>query len=438
MSKLRQAGMYVKIVLWLVVGGYALLYFAGLIPQQAVDDSVQLSASQLVEEGYNPVVLVRSDESYRLDNFSETRILLESLYLNTRHNPQAVLACPTYEGGGNPIAAINDVAELGGFPDPDTYFPHMIMGFRSLVRPLLAFMNLRQIRRLLMWITLLLFTANVVNIKKRSGTLIAFLFAAAFLSVNPILVMSSLQYSCCFLVAFTVMLLMPYIDRWKMTEPMLFFLVGGLTQYLDLYTTPLITFGLPILWMLLIKQQNGQLQSFQEDVLCVVRCFGAWLGAYVLMWLVNIGVVALFTDFNVWKTAVEAVASGVGFGAARVNAFTALSAGLTNLVTIECTLCLIGFIIAWPFMMDTRAKRATGYRQGRIFLLVALLPIAWCLIAANSMMKNAYYQYRILIVTIFGVLCFYAKPTQYMEKNMQNPYHRILKKLEVPKDGSIQ
>ena len=156
------------------------------------------------------------------------------------------------------------------------------------------------------------------------------------------------------------------------------------------------------------------------------------------MWLVNIGVVALFTDFDVWAMAVEALASGVGFGAERVNAFTALSAGLTNLVTIECMLCLVGFLIAWPFMMDTRAKRATGYRQGRIFLLVALFPIVWCLIAANSMLENAYYQYRVLIVTIFGVLCFYAKPTQYMEKNMQNPYHRILRKLEVPKDEPIQ
>lgn len=439
MSVGKQVGMYLKIFLWLTIGGYVLLYLVGLIPQQAVNDSVQLSASQLAEEGYDPVVLVRSDESYRLDNFSETRILLESLYMNTRENPQAVYLCPTYEGKGDPIAAINDVAKLGGFPDPDTYFPEQIMGFRSIVRPLLAFMNLRQIRRLLMWVTLLLFTANVVNIKKRSGSLIAFLFAAAFLSVNPIIVMSSMQYSCCFLIAFIVMLLMPHIGRFKMNEPMLFFLVGGLTQYLDLYTTPLVTFGLPMLWMLLIKQQDGELQSFTADVLCVAKCFGAWFGAYVLLWLTNIGVVTLFTDFDVWKQAMAALGEALGIGVQRVDAFAALSAGLTNLVTIECVLCLIGFVIAWPFMMDTRAKRATGYRQGRIFLIVALLPILWCLITANSMMQHAYYQYRVLIVAIFGVLCFYAKPTQYMEKNMQNPYHRILRKLEVPKnDGSIQ
>ncbi len=437
MNAAKQAGMYIKIVLWLIIGGYGLLYLVGLIPQQAVADSVQLSASQLVEEGYNPVVLVRSDESYRLDNFTETRILLESMYLNSRTNPKSVFLCPTYDGGNDPIKAIHNVSELGGFPDPDTYFPHMIMGFRALIRPLLAFMNLRQIRRLLMWAVVLLFTANVVNIKKRSGTLIAFLFAAAFLSVNPILVMSSIQYSCCFLIAFSVMLLTPYIHRFKLTEPMLFFLVGGLTQYFDIYTTPLITFGLPMLWMLLIKQQDGDLQSFHDDVMCVVKCFSAWLGAYVLMWLANMGLVALFTDFAVWPLAMEALGTALGIGVARVNILDALSAIFTNLVTIECALCLVGFIIAWPFMMDTRAKRATGYRQGRIFLLVALLPVLWCVISANSTYFNAYYQYRTLMVSIFGVLCFYAKPTQYMEKNMQNPYHKIFHKLEVIKDDPV-
>lgn len=426
----RKVGKFIKIALWLILGGYGLLYLAGLIPQQAVADSVELSASQLAEEGYNPVVLIRSDESYRLDNFTETRILLESLYLDTRTSPQAVYFCPTYDGGGDPIAAINNVSKLGGFPEPDTNFPHMLMGFRAPVRLLLTFMNLRQIRRLLMWGVLLLFTANVLNIKKRSGTLIALLFTAAFLSVNPLIVMSSMQYACCFFIAFTAMLLMPRLEKWKLTEPMFFFLIGGLTQYFDTYTTPLVTFGLPMLWMLLVKQQSGQLQSFGEDLLCVAKCFGAWLGAYAMMWLVNIGVVALASDYDVWHIAWRAFGAGTGFGTRRADALLALSAGLTNLVTIECALCLVGFIVAWPFMMDTRAKRKTGYRQGRIFLIVALLPVLWCIVAPNTLLENSYYQYRMLIVTIFGLLCFYAKPTQYMEKNMLNPYNRIFKKME--------
>ncbi len=418
----RKIGLYAKIVLWLLIGGYAILFLAGLIPQREVADSVQLSASQLAEEGYTPVLLIRSDESYQLDNFTETRILLESLYMDTRTKPQYIFINPTYEGNGKPIEAINSVAESGEFPEPDTYFVQKHMGFRAVIRPLLAFMNLRQIRRLIMWGILLLFVANAINIRERCGTLIALLFTASFLSVNPIAVMSSMQYACCFLIAFAAMLILPrVIKKQRITEPMAFFIIGALTQYFDIYTTPLITFGMPFLISLLVKQQDGDLLTFRADIMFLVKCLGAWLSAYVFMWLANIAVVEIATDFSAWRLAMQALTETIGFGNPEAQPLLALSAGITNLITIECTLCLIGFIIAWPFMMDTRAKRATGYKQGRIFLIVGLLPLIWCMAGANSMLHNAYYQYRVLIVTIFAALCFYAKPTQYLEKNMQKP-----------------
>ena len=418
----KKVGLYLKIILWLLIGGYAALYLAGLIPQAAVNKSVQLSASQLEEEGYAPVLLIRSDESYKLDNFTETRILLESLYMDTRTKPQAIFINPTYEGGGKPIEAINAVADSGAFPEPDSYFVQKHMGFRAVIRPLLSLMNLRQIRRLIMWGVLLLFVANAINIRERCGTLIALLFTASFLSINPIAVMSSMQYACCFLLAFAAMLLLPrVIRRQRLTEPMAFFIIGALTQYFDIYTTPLITFGMPFLISLLVKQQDGDLLTFQADIFFLVKCLGAWLSAYVFMWVANIAVVEIATDFPAWRLAIADLAECVGVGNKDAQPLLALSAGITNLITIECTLCLIGFIIAWPFMMDTRKKRATGYRQGRIFLIVALLPLIWCMVGANSMLKNAYYQYRMLIVTIFAALCFYAKPTQYLEKNMQKP-----------------
>ncbi|MEG1525424.1 MAG: hypothetical protein RRZ24_04020 [Clostridia bacterium] len=413
-------GKFTGIFACLMIGGYVLLFIAGLISQEAVTDSMQLSASQLKEEGYAPVLLIRSDGSYQLDNFSETRMLLSSLYMNTRETPKSVLINPTYEGEHDPIATINAVAETGNFPSADTYFTHAIMGFRSVIRVLLAFLNLRQIRRLLMWLVLLLFTANVLSIRRHSSILMSFLFAAAFLSINPIMVMSSLQYACCFILALTAMLLMPYIGKWKISEPMVFFIIGGVTQYFDLYTVPIITFGLPIIIRLLIKQREGELLTFRADLVFVCKCLGAWLTAYVGMWLCNLWVTTLFTDFNAWKDGIAVLGESIGIPG-HVHPLSALAGAFKYLVTIECALCLIGFIIAWPFMMDTRARRKVGYRQGRIFLLIALLPVAWLAISSHSVLHEGYYQYRVLIVTIFSGLCFYAKPTQYLEKNMRKP-----------------
>lgn len=414
---LRRGARYIKTLIYMVVLGYVLLLAAGLISQSAVSNSVTLSSCQLSLEGEHPVLLVGSDSSYRLNNPAEARILLKTLYMDTLKDASSVLLCPSFEASGDPLKAMETLAGSAVFPAADSGSPASFMGFRATLRLLLCFMNLRQLRRLLMWLILLLFAATVMSIRKHSSPLMSLLFTAAFLSINPIAVMSSMQYATCFIIAFVSMLIMPRIGKMKISETMCFFVIGGITQFFDYYSFPILTFVLPLYMRLLVRQKEGELQRFRDDAIYTGKCFAGWFAGYVLLWIGNIAVTALFYDANVWTDALNTLA--FLFVPSDAGMLRPLLGALRNLTTIECAICIVGFLLAWPFLMDTRARRRIGYRQGRIFLLVSLLPIVWLLLTSNSVAENGYYEYRALIGTIFGALCFYAKPTHLLEKNIK-------------------
>ena len=413
----RRITRYGKALLYMLVCGYVLLLAAGLISQSAVSKSVALSSEQLSLEGGHPVLLVGSDSSYKLNNAAEARILLKSLYMDTLRDAPSVLLCPSFDASGDPLGAMEALSASGAFPGADSSSPSSFMGFRATIRLLLCFMNLRQIRRFLMWIILLLFAAVVMSIRRHSSPLMSLLFTAAFLSVNPIVIMSSMQYATCFIIAFAAMLFMPHIGRWWLSEPLCFFVIGGITLYFDYYSFPILTFVLPLYMRLLVRQREGELHRFRDDIEYASKCFAAWLSGYALLWLADIAVTALFCNAGVWANAAETLRSV--FSVSDAGILRPFLDALRNLTTIECAICIVGFLLAWPFLMDTRARRRIGYRQGRIFLIVALLPVVWLLLTSNSVAEHGYYEYRALTGTIFGALCFYAKPTHLLEKNIR-------------------
>lgn len=413
---MQKFGRYAAIFFTILLCGYALLYLAGLIPQASVLKNVQLSAGQLSAEGYGTQLLVRNDETYQLDNYTETRILLSSLYMDTQKTPQAVLINPTYEGDNVPIEAIEAVAEEGKTIPADTYHAEKVMGFRAIVRILLSMMNIRQIRRLIMWCVILLIALNALTLRRQFSALIAVLFTVSILCVNPVVIMSSIQYSCCFLIALCATLVMPYADRLKkLTAGMLFFILGAVTQFLDYYTVPVITFALPMLVLMLTKQRDGKYLRFSEAVGFSAKCFANWLGAYALVWLTKLAMTDLFTDFSAFPAAFDGLLHAVtprAFG----EPFRAAWACIRNTVTIESAVCVLVFVVLWPFLLDLRPARSQGFRESGIYLVLAAVPLLWAMATCRAVLGNAYYQYRLMAACIFGVCCFYAKPTHSLEK----------------------
>ena len=199
-------------------------------------------------------------------------------------------------------------------------------------------------------------------------------------------------------------------------SPLLFFIIGGLTQFFDYYTVPLLTFGLPMLVLMMLEQRDGRCLAFRDSVLFAGKCFGTWTLCYVLMWAGKQLLTGCLTDLNAWQIGLNWIGSIVS--ADFTGRFVAVGSAVLNLISIESALCVIVFLVFWPFLMDLRPQRKAGWEQSRIYLIIAVLPLIWSFIAAGSLLENTYYEYRVLCVTLMAVGCFYAKPTHYLAKYM--------------------
>ena len=74
--------------------------------------------------------------------------------------------------------------------------------------------------------------------------------------------------------------------------PFIFALFGIATQFFDFYTTPLITYAIPVLLLLLCKEYSSC------RWLTLIKTAAAWAYGYVSMWIVKLAATTLFTDTN--------------------------------------------------------------------------------------------------------------------------------------------
>ncbi len=422
---LSTPGRYALVFAALMAAFFLLLYLAGLVPQRLVFENVKASAAQFHEEsrqpsayGCYPQLLYHGEGSYQLDNGSELRILHQSLYLDTRADPASVLENPYWaaEESDGPLEDLRQLSRMEEPPAPNNRYSRYLMGFRAVVRPLLALFPYPEIRRIVMWTVLLLFALVTAGFAKRMGLRMALLFAGCFLTANPVMIVSSLQFSCCFVLAFAAMAAVLFLRTSQECVPLLLFITGALTQYFDFYTTPVLTLVLPAGTALLLLQQEGRLQRPKQALIFLGRCLLAWAAAYVGSWLCKLALTELCTDEPAWRTAMASFAgrlglSGTGeYDASFYSPLRALRLCAANLLSPGSAVLFLGIaaLLLWRFLRagDKRAllAAAPGY------LALALVPVIWIMVAAQPSIIHEYFQYRTLTGTVFAACCMAALP----------------------------
>lgn len=413
---MRTLARYALVLLLLVLAGCLLLLLAGLVPQQAVQANLSASMDQLVLEGMSPGVLYDGHPRSTLDNFSEAHILLHSFYMDTRTDAAAILENPGYTlpgGADAPEAQLPayQTAIDASIPANATYVRYW-MGFRAIVRPLLAIMNHMDARQLLLWSFLLLLGAIALQLYRRTGAFwlsLAFVFAMS--QLNPIAITGCFQFSICFLIAFIGMLLALNLRFQRLPAPMLFFILGACTQYFDFYTAPLLTFGLPMLALLLRLQYRKEADPpLKLGVRLVLGCFAAWMSAYLLMWLSKLALTSALTPIDAFADAFDRVrlwliepAQDAASDASVPRALFYCAINMTD----PLPLVLEGMLLlAYAVSLLVRRPPRAVFARNLPYLLVGLLPLLWIAATYAPSYHHAYFQYRILGVTMYAGLIY--------------------------------
>lgn len=411
----RQSAAFLLSVLFAVV----FLLAGACLPQQPIDANVLASAEAMLPDGDYPRI---ADKSYAsmLDVTTDALILAESK-ATTISQWDTIFTNPLYEQGeGGTVEQLYRYAS-GENTEVSRYYVQYWMGFRPVMRLLLTFLDYYQIIRYVAFAFFVLLAAVMCSVAKHTDTKTAFLFAMSIILVRPHIIAVSLQFSCCFFIAFLAMLLVPRLHRKPQWEGVFFLLLGIATMYFDFYTTPIITFGFPMIYLYAIHTAEGRAVPLKRIGWNAL----SWSVGYGGMWLAKLLLTSLLTAADGIGTGMTSFMGRIGITKTPglegyYNPIVALSTVAKSLYSDQKgKLILAAACAALLVFLAVRFLRCRcSFRQlfsHTALLVIAALPLIWFMVAAQPTGNHHWFQYRGIAVTFwagFTYLLYLLQPKE--------------------------
>ena len=384
-----------KSILLLFAGGFAgtiLLILAYMLPIN--EENAEASFNVLKQEGWYP----RASESLptnwdfgtyfyitdRLDGYTDEIMLQTALNL---------------DGRSPLLQAMSSYSELGG---EYTYYWH---GYVILLRPLLLLFDISNLRMFNCMCQLALFTALLFLIGREKGRPYAAMLLTSYLFLMPMALFMALQYSWVYYVAAgsTLVLLSKKDFLFARNRYIYFFIIiGMLTSYLDLLTYPLFTWGVPMVWWLVLdKAQKKRIGWCLQVVFSGI----SWIVGYTGMWIFKWMIASIYLNKNVFKSAINEVfyRSGTAGGAESYQLADRFRAFYFNWMHYEqliFAVLLVIWIVYWMWKSFRHGWNCST--KGYAYLLVGASSFVWYFVLVNHTTIHHSFTYRIFGVTLLA------------------------------------
>lgn len=405
---------FLAFFLFLAVG-FLLLFLSGFVPQHAVIKNVTASVEQLEIERYNARILDNSSSIYQLDIWTDARILLQALYMDTSVDPQTILTNAFWDNpegmSGNAVDSLVSIRDTSTMPKANKNYLQYCMGFRIFVRPLLALGSITLLRQVIAWAMTILFFFVAAGFLRRTGMPGALMFIINYLALNPIVLMSSPQYASCIFIAFIGMIALLYFPCTQKHFGMLMFLLGTATQFFDFFTYPLLTALLPLCTYLLLDQKSDCPSSVKTNLFCSIKGLMLWGVAYVAVMIFKLGIVEVLTQEAAFASALIDASDWAGPAATA-----ALSYGSKWEVLYHCArtffvktpmnlIILLILAVMWIGKLFSSSKRKEIFLQSICYIIPALIPLVYIIVFARHADVHMFFQYRTLGGSFFAACC---------------------------------
>lgn len=394
---------------------FGLLCLSMFLPQNRIHENLKESTEQFLLEGdYASIFDVRSYSSNQLDNVTDSTMLKESFYA---FNWENLWKNAVYSDEGTAAESFHTVIHQN--TPPNRSYSRYWGGFRAPLRLLLTFYNYLEIRHIVSAAFFCLFILAAITVYRHSNTASALAFGLSIALVKPEIISNSLQFSCCFLIAFLAMILV--VKAGKMGYPQFFLCVGCLTQFFDFYTTPPITWAFPLLVLLAFESYSAR-----EKWEMTAKTCAAWLSGWLTMWLAKLTLTSLFTDENAFAPAIAAVKRRIGVEKyvgleytynpveAIYNCVLTLFHNTKPFFILVMLLCAaIALMALWK---NFRARPSVSFPEfvldRLVFVVIGLVPFLWFSITASPVVIHCFFQYRTIAVSVCAFLLCLTLPIQ--------------------------
>lgn len=299
-------------------------------------------------------------------------------------------------------------------------------GWAPIIKPLLIFFNYAEIKRIFaacLALGIIALTALMGKQLEAIGWICAGAITVGIALLRGFETFFTLPYFFVFAVALLTACFIAY--SWprrnngsKTWLYLTFFTAGAFTSYMDFLTTPLLTYALPALCLIVLWASSNHYEIPSKDapqspksVVILIAFTGfAWLLGYVCLWASKWVLASVILGRNVIQEALDEIVFRAGISDqsqwVTVSNISPLTALLNNihaafpypilfLGVIFCFICFIWVFIKRPML---NKSLIVG------LLIIALLPYLWYIATSNHSQIHYYFTCKNQIATIAAVL----------------------------------
>lgn len=328
--------------------------------------------------------------------------------------------------GSDQIENLRDSIGVEADPSSPDWFHYARYwnGWTVLLKPLLVFLNLNQIRLLTFTVVTLLIVLLASLLARLARVGPGLVVAVAFSLAAYPTACFSLSLSMCLLVALMVSILVVMrastchnCGRLLLSTfdwPGFFLIVGAVTVYLDFLCTPIVTLGVPL--ALLVVCSSKELSEMRG--LAVARalcsCCVLWVLGYAGLWVAKWVISAAFLpELDVIGNALgqaaqrsgNIVMEGTGGAVFDITSLDSIARNF-SLMFPKWILVAFGVLASFAFGLAVRDKAYV--RRGlaaplSCLLFISLFPYLWYIALSNHSYVHYWFTFRAQIVTVVAL-----------------------------------
>lgn len=364
------------------------------IPGRCIEDNVRHSVHQVTDDGHMFTAHVGPLQPFKLGVFSDCLILGIAYCADSDHPLQAAMSDRFVIIDGSPVAGAKQMLDSSpGDCGQTVIYSRYWHGNQVVLRPLLCLTDLHGVRVINAVLLCILWLSLLVLLWKRidcaSALIVMCSLAAVMIPSVPVCLNFVPTFYIALVASLAILLWRPAISS-EGNSILLFFVIGAVTTFFDLLTTPLIAWAIPLVVYMLYCRPDHPSRK-------LVRLSTAWLVGYALLWATKWLLSALITGYDTF---------GDAFGAVTQRT-VGIDEGEYMFWCLKHTcLALVAIVIVVMAAVALFGKSWHTVRRNGWMLLVALAGSVWALVLLEHTWHHLHFTWRTFVVLLIGIALF--------------------------------
>jgi hypothetical protein len=403
--------LFCKTFVILIAAYFACAVLSCLLPDKSIKMHIAESAPKMVEEGLYPQAIIRVEQC-QMDNFTDALIMNQMYNIDRKHPVKSAMKMiRSSEKGRDWDQPGLLLRKVNGENLEDQHYARYWHGSTFLFRPLFLVMDFLTLRHILFIVSSILIVLLLCAYYPRAGLMKTIALALGFLLTYGFVMQFSMQFFP--VLALTVIgSLLVVKHKESANFGLLFFVIGSLTCYFDLLTTPLLTLGITLAVMLSLKREDEF--SFKDNLIEISKLILLWGLGFALTFGTKWALASLILGQNIFSDAYE-----VSLYRMEAEEFTRWEALTKNFGMLNLWMISIAAVVLLLLSIINQLK--ISYKKVILFLIIGLMPYVWYLLLANHSYLHWWFTYRLQAITVVCLLFMFCGGSSAM-KNGKSPF----------------